>query len=325
MYDSDAGAHHRYRKATTIGGELFRFDQRQWFHGVLQSYPPAMLLSPRLSALASSGNLDLEQALREDASSDDPRERRAFYYLIPYLHDVIATCNAGFTTHPACYVQLVRHFTRNAGQVAFVSLNYDCLLERALELVDVRYATFDDYVPDTGPILIKPHGSVNWYSRIGTRTEFKSWYAAVDNLAGGRRLASAPIVERRPLASARGAEDETSWRFPAITAPIAGKSAADFVCPPSHVDRLRTFMNDCHHLVFIGTSGHDVHVLRLLQRRWPPEATVHVVDKGLEHARSAADRIGAAIGYNPHHIRVYGDGFSTYVHPTGPIGTLFRN
>ncbi len=57
---------------------------------------------------------------------------------------------------------------------------------------------------------------------------------------------------------------QTVWLYPAITAPVSNKDRKDLVPPEEHFEKLRAFQVDCAKYLFLGTSGLDDHILRLI-------------------------------------------------------------
>jgi hypothetical protein len=66
-------------------------------------------------------------------------------------------------------------------------------------------------------------------------------------------------VSRRVKASANG-----SRLYPLLTAPLAGKGHADFVCPREHIQAAQEFLQTCRKFLIIGTSGLDDDLLNFL-------------------------------------------------------------
>jgi hypothetical protein len=65
--------------------------------------------------------------------------------------------------------------------------------------------------------------------------------------------------------------------YPALSVPIGGKE--DFSCPAAHVDDLRRRIASCSHILILGFSCLDTHVLRLLAGT-PPELKRVVIVNG---------------------------------------------
>ena len=111
--------------------------------------------------LAQPDALGLEHALHGLAQSPYRHHRHMALAVPPYLQHLLHTVSDDRYTEAVHYDRLIEHLLR-LPDVAFVSMNYDLLLDRRLN----SHSPLSDlgaYI-NTGRnwSLIKPHGSVNW-------------------------------------------------------------------------------------------------------------------------------------------------------------------
>jgi hypothetical protein len=143
----------------------------------------------------------------------------------------------------------------------------------------------DDYVSsDRQALIIKLHGSIDWITSMGLRAE-RTWEEAFERFDG---LAPSSELLWHDLGpdcrvkdySHSGKQMDARWAYPVITAPLAGKSDADIVCPPSHIAALKEFLGKCYRYLFVGTSGLDDDLLAILGQSIPDQSLAHYVSAG---------------------------------------------
>ena len=147
--------------------ELFGDGARDHFSDIMDRYEGAGLLYDELFGLAKAGRLDLEAKLQEYASDEAPPTiARAFRYIPPYIRDVLAESGRVYGSNLGTYTQLVLMLlAHQPHQIAFIVMNYDDLLERALRRYDAPNFSFEslpDYVQGERQAQVyKLHGSTN--------------------------------------------------------------------------------------------------------------------------------------------------------------------
>ncbi|MDO8615053.1 MAG: hypothetical protein Q7T33_04885 [Dehalococcoidia bacterium] len=167
--------------------------------------------------------------------------------------------------------------------------------------MDAKFKTLDSYVSDPRWVLVKLHGSADWArpiqgSKIPDRLE--GYLRILDDITKSdldpltARLGTAPILW----------QDKRLWNesgslYPALVAPIARKY--EYMCPASHIERLRTVIKASHNLLIIGNSGLDDDLTDLLRDEMGLVMTLGVVAAGdgrtvLERFRQAVPKFQAA-------------------------------
>lgn len=179
--------------------------------------------------------------------------------------------------------------------VMFVSLNYDLLLDLAIEGYEcVRFENLNSYIPDNRKwLLLKPHGSVNWAreidncpadspfghhpSELNERPHFKT--DEDPKLAFWARQKHYPYL---PGATTEG------YLYPQIAIPA--DNVKGFACPVSHIERAVGFIRECADFLLIGFSGNDQDVIQLLQMM-PIGSRLTIVANGKQDAHGIFERI----------------------------------
>lgn len=225
-------------------------------------------------AKEGGGAFSIEKFILDNYVNGGDRDgRRKFLALHWYLQDVLYEVSENYAIHADNFDRLISAL-RNLGRpLAFITLNYDVILDRKLE--DYRHQAFtslDDYVVDREGIrLFKLHGSINWghpiYSDAPLHDVTRLTPADLRFDAETYVLASTDpvaVVNRGPSvddlrigAIVEGQRITPFKLFPALSVPLG--DANDVSCPATHVDTLRKVVADCEaiDLLTIGYSGLD--------------------------------------------------------------------
>jgi len=196
-----------------------------------------------------------------------------------YIHDYISSVTLKYLTRDGRaatkYTALVDALRRLPyAQTAYVNLNYDLLLDFALE--QVFRIQPKEWIRPVGGTLhhVKPHGSVNWAIR-----DKQPQRVTVDRVF--ELFAATDQIEHfdgwmNPFRIAW--DTNVAQRVPAIVPPLANKCSV--LCPPPVIDTfLGTFrgLNEIDVLT-IGFSAVDDDIRELLAPLLPMVVSVHVVD-----------------------------------------------
>lgn len=282
----------------------------------LRRYPGAATLAQRL---AGTGGTALESRLREYSEHSNQELRDCFKGLPPYFHDLLSKCTAGYVDFPGAYSSfVVQAAGETSHNIMAISLNYDCLFERALTLYRpsvYRFSNLDEYCADNMRVkVVKPHGSVTWRRSMGDVR--LSWDRAFDEFDLSAPLDHSMVrvsVDSEPIADVT--HQNQRW-YPVLTAPLAGKKESDFVCPDSHIQALRAFAPTADKIAFIGTSGYDDHVLGVITNALGADWRGLVQFVGDHTVTDVAARIEVAIPQvRPKQARpswTFAEGFASY-------------
>ena len=156
------------------------------FWSLAGPYDGVQFLAPRLASAAQGDTFSLEEALREISDDPDPEIRRAFKQIPLYIRDVICECQEHYIEIPSAHIRLVdilRPGYKRA--IAFITANYDTLIERALGMYSPRFSfsSVRGYLGADAPVL-KLHGSIDWFVPVGEAvpetSERDSWWQALN-------------------------------------------------------------------------------------------------------------------------------------------------
>lgn len=188
------------------------------------------------------------------------------------LAQYLWSCHADMEVNNHAQLEPLRRFVRSKGpRVTYVTFNYDVLLEAALSLEGIPYSYRLERV-GTGTVVLKPHGSINWFIRTSSKLfEGPLWAELGPNVSVFRGLNRSLI----PFT-------DENWKQVAIIAPTPHK-----VFPLFELKKTWTAFSSSVHsarsLTAIGYSLPDAdRVSRLvLNRAGPrhdPSRTITVVN-----------------------------------------------
>jgi hypothetical protein len=227
---------------------------------------------PEADALMSSvrtdvrGGATFEQSLRRYAEDPNPYIQKLMPFVPIALHEFFFRVSNNYTSEAINYSHLINRTIGQGIQTAYITLNYDTLLEMSLrKITRVTFDSIESYISCPDWILVKLHGSVGWgYPWPTTEWIPDMAMAARSNTPPERR--SEEIEVGLPREMLRNGRLQQLF-YPALALPVVGKSA--FVCPPRHVEALDQFLADCQNFLFIGFSANDEDLLGLLdQSTW---------------------------------------------------------
>ena len=254
-----------------LAHDLFAFDRHEAYWPVLTRYRRAATLAPRLQQRATAEDAGaVEEQLRTYSEYPNPERREDFKHIPGYLRDLLYLSSTRYTDSPTSYILLAEELiSETEHDVLFLVLNYDTLLEQALGAVGrFGYGQIEHYIAHgRQAAVVKLHGSVDWFV---TRQE-SSW----DALASDFDATQTPyeyVVESGVGDIVRDYNEGMIYHYPIITAPLAGKTGQEFVCPNSHVAYAREFLGDCSKFLIIGCSGLDNDLLSFLDAAIPEKA-----------------------------------------------------
>lgn len=251
-----------------LAKDLFDIEKHVPYWSILSRYPGAQVLTQRLASLLKSGQVSIEQELTKYSQHSNNQIRSYFKDIPAYLRDLIYRASVRYTHIPSSYVELVLELLAEyPHDVLFLVLNYDNLLEKALELFDESQFQFKDisqYVDsDRKAKVVKLHGSINWFTLLSSDTD-KGWRDIVNQLDILQELKVREVLVKDGVSQVCDERINHYWAYPIITAPLASKGISDAVCPKTHLEVAREFISSCNKFLIIGTSGLDQDLLALI-------------------------------------------------------------
>jgi len=245
------------------------------------------LFSPIRSRMR--GGKTLEEALREQVDRQDPDVQRMLPYLPIALHEYFYRVSSNYVREAVNYSALLNETIGRGFHTAFITVNYDTLLEQSLRRWTGRnLQTADDYLADNW-LLAKLHGSVGWGWLWHSPTEHRRPQVAIGKYdLPDRKLTEIDVAVPPEMIRGR------ALFYPALALPVPGKG--DFLCPPTHVNAIQEFLQDCLSYLFIGFSANDTDVLQLLTDSVPfKTCAVKVVAGNQREAGGVIQRLQAGV------------------------------
>lgn len=295
------------------------------FDDTLARYPSAQsIMSTVRTEMRGRGATKFEEVLRGLFDNPNGFIRRQIKSVPLALHHFFYEVSTAFTTEPINYSHLVNRTIGQGIHTAFVTLNYDTLLETSLrKIAGVRFSNPGAYIsmPDIW-LLAKLHGSADWgypWLKAGTNG-LPSIREAIEQLDPPRADPDRIEVDI-PLALAKADQ----WYYPALALPVVGKFG--FVSPSSHVDALRKFVTGCQNYLFIGFSANDDDLLAFLNENVRAARRVRIVTGTRDDLRAVGERLLNGVPQfrttylEEHHG--FGDGFTEYLE--GPFDKMVES
>jgi hypothetical protein len=246
-----------------LANELF--DAR--FHELLVRYTGAVVLGERVRTGITRGE-SLEQVLfRLQAETTDPSRPGQILGLQFYLQHLLWNCGARWGDAEAGmnnYLTLVNDLeewrSRANERIAYVTFNYDTMLEASLrKRFGWAFDKLDDYLRDDY-VVLKVHGSANWMQLTDHAT------VEGEGVTREQLIEAAGSLQRRDAFIVAGpgtVQYALNGVVPAIAIPAEPK--AGFVCPAAHVRALTELLPRVERVLCVGWRGADRSLLELLK------------------------------------------------------------
>jgi len=261
--------------------------------------------------------------IKEKSQSEDDRVRvnrcRQLVYLRFYLRMLMQRCSTNYVKTSNNYSVLISRLSdiRRDSEVTFLSFNYDSLIEQEFIRQNIWQSevTLNSYIDSEIP-LIKLHGSVGWIYRINTGPEdlqgnFFPWlFKKYPDTEPDVRSLSIEIDEDWGKNVNNIKQCRASYiHYPAIAIPLNKKS--EFVCPTSHLEKLKVSLASVKNVVVIGWKGKEDTFCKLLSLCKPNRPRLIVIGKGSAE-KTAAD---ICVDHMNNARRLHFDeGFSGFMH-----------
>lgn len=257
----------------------------------LRHFPEARALASSVSVEIAQGR-GLEEILADLSTDHSSPTTERFRELTLYLRELFWLVSENYTDQPINYEHLstkLLHQTSGLSNVAFVTLNYDVILDRVLQGRFLGLADHKDGYISERCMLVKPHGSVDWVRRVDSVAP-KDLLSIVDQAKAKhlhRKIISELDVDFRPVGDIIVHPEWNLWDsdhiyYPVLSVPLGNYN---FVCPPPHTDALKEFLPGCKNLLSVGFSARDRDLLIFLAGQLPLLSTFcFVAFKGAEEA-----------------------------------------
>lgn len=323
------------------------------YEDVLERHRRVSAVAPGIEDALRAGDapVSLERHILEEYRRGGTEEaRRVFAAILFYLEDLLSTLSeeANQGSGPVNYKRLSQEavVSRAIDQVAFISLNYDTILDSWLEAHDTQdIRRIEDYVrADRRWLLLKPHGCVTWRRRAHGVFVSSNGVAQDDAssiVRAGSRLTPAGQLLRKShtgraldpwtLPGEVNHRGQVQALVPVIAAPL-GPDEDEVLCPDEHIaafhDRFQAI--DAIDVLVIGYSGIDQAVLSMVAQHSLRFRRVRIVNGRSEPrptrghglyapARASAEAIARGLGIPVKEALdgLFDGGFSKFVRREG--------
>jgi hypothetical protein len=277
-----------------LANDLFADRDRAFAH-LIGRYPQMHAILPLLRERSSKSVEEVLESLQNEAKAY-PVGYRQLAAVRFYLRDLLYDCTYGWLEH-VCnvtnYSALVDQILRRQNvseEIAFVTFNYDLLLENALTSFGFSWSEPEAFLA-SHPLLkvFKLHGSVNW-ARF------------VDPLGRGGSNALIEGAEKikpyGPFVSVNRGQEEKDGKllFPAIAIPVQSKDNSTFACPDSHLDYLKVMLPKVTKILIIGWQAREAHFTALLKSYLKSVVRVFVISGNKAEGKSVLDHFAVQVG-----------------------------
>lgn len=310
------------------------FASHPHFQQILNDYRVTHAAVASYIAEGGPAKTPVEKFLKNLIANDDVISRQQANYITLYLQRLLAKVSSTYLWDGAApamsaynvLVGNIYHAIRlgKIASVTFVSLNYDLILEHAIESqFGPQFSAIDKYCGfQQGWSLVKFHGSVNWWhAHDAAKTEQhyerdRGDRRLIRAIGAGKLTEESRLKGAQVLVSAHWNNDQNGHEpvyFPAMAIPVEGKYQA--ICPDSHVDVIKKSMNRGRwRLLVLGFSAKDKDVLDVLAPHWSGMTGFLAVNGTKEYGLQAIrgfGRVGLQL-QNPDY-GAFNGGFSKFV------------
>lgn len=241
------------------------------FAGVMARTPAVAPLVVELrNAVAEQRSLEeLLDLVHARAEQGDAAAAKQLMGMRFYLREVISMCStwsarASNATNYHWLVDRLDRWARSTGDsVAYITFNYDTLLEQAMTAVlGQGFNTFDDYLLHPRARLYKPHGSITWAYLVNQPPPFNSndrdWL-----------IANAATVQADDLRVRHDWDSGITgdaW-VPALAVPMTRKDES--ILPGSHAMSLLNDLESANRVLVIGWRASERKFVSLATQAFP--------------------------------------------------------
>lgn len=251
-----------------------------------------------------------------------------------YIQDLIWQCDTRYAQDAAIpsnmmtlldQIEAARCREPGRAQAAFLTFNYDCLIEGALTNRGHNFPDMDSYIRPNRPKLFKLHGSRNWVRpafnlpmdpadmsrREVCRTFGMQFHELSDANFGAIQKIRSLNATNAQVHSDGGPTNHVA--LPAIAIPITQKDK--FECPDSHVEALKTVLAEVRCVVTIGWRGMEDKFLRMLREHATRRIQGICISGDKGRATEVANRLQGV--FTQAHFTPYEYGFSEFANSNG--------
>ncbi len=274
---------------------LFHFK----FNHLLSLYPKANSLAGDLRlAMKTEKDFSLEAWLRRQQALTTDKHRQAQLRQLPlYLRHLFKAVSDHYAApEQTAYGMLINRINRyGIDKILVINLNYDLLFEQALSVIcDIKFQREGDYIkPSSRWMVVKPHGSINWYKKMihqpedivgNTDVSYRTYLDNLDEIKLEDEVCLSDTCHDYFISETLASGTYYRAVYPDITIPLQGKYR--FCCPEPHVSAAKKILTDCDSFLIIGSSFKDKDVSDMILEagRNKPIRFVDIVKNSSEKA-----------------------------------------
>ena len=247
------------------------------YDGIQRQFPAVDRLRDTIQTRMSEGRT-IENILGTFVASPSPDLQAQVFQIPVYLKSLLGQFTAA---RPGMYDSLITLIQERELKATFVTLNYDTLLDEAIERaysIDTPIQSIESYIDRSGVRnwnYIKLHGSVNWghvtsisHTKEGdwpgyrtSDTSMQEYLAVIDvHRRYGTHENDGNIVlldENDALVS------DGRFVYPALAIPTDRKN--EVMCPADHLGVLRSALQSDPAVLVVGNQGLDADLMGVLE------------------------------------------------------------
>lgn len=256
------------------------------------------LASAIINITDSEDSFDFEEYLTNLEKNFPDNNYKKIMALRFYLTELFGKISHHFYRHENNHRHLIYEIENRIGQACFVNYNYDTLLEKNINTIDLN-REIDSYTQ--GPFkVIKYHGAFNWvYEPFVVPGKIDVY----DYFTNNAKTLNNEVNSRNVYPLTRGNFDyasvdfnihdyrkvrEVEWDYflPAVAIPIGTKG--NHVCPKAHIDILEEELKRIDRILVIGWRAQDEHLIDLLKKNLTNDVKLTVVSSNSDNAGEIA-------------------------------------
>jgi SIR2-like protein len=243
-----------------------------------------------------------------------PSELAAIRYYIRFaIHLCVQRWNrrhSGLTNY-AALLREIEHWRQEFGeQVAFVTFNYDTMLEDAMsQVLGFTINDFASYISQPNYSVFKLHGSTNWARIVNVSDSHTYDYDRVISRASDL---TQHVTEIFKIVNGLEMLRDQEWLIvPALALPVDKKD--EFSCPREHVDGLAKLVPQVTKILIVGWRATEEKFLEMLRspltglKAYPP---LMIVSGNLKDADKTFKNLGSKITHTCGPLTTIETGFS---------------
>jgi hypothetical protein len=294
------------------------FDSRACFDDILNKYPGARARADEIRTALKRHNQPLEKLLRQMAEGPTLSLRRTIWEVPLYLQELLGEVSTRYVKAGSTKFETMLSAVMGSSipQILILTVNYDLFVEQSIgALMGHTFTSIENYIWKCDGqqwALIKLHGSVNWGRQFNPGQRINHWKPVFNELI---ELALQDDISILPGHTNERRFIHPFYYYPALSLPVEGKT--DFVCPKQHVAYAQNFLQELggpDHLMIIGFSGLDTHVLQSLLKSMRCSAMTCLVNGTLDNGTEALSRIRSVAPLAaPDDTLTYDGGFKQFV------------